>query len=262
MTVIGLPPLIAAMCSRFTLTASPAETAALLGLGCVEPFPPRYNIAPAQPILVCLGGAEDRPDAGRPGRTSLLVRWGLIPGWVKDLKGFPLLFNATAEMAAEKNAFRAALRYRRCLVPASGWYEWSRDGRGRKKQAFFMKPRTVGPIAFAGLMETWLSPDGSEIDTAAILTTAASAALAPVRDRMPVVLDPADFARWLDCRTYDADGVDDLLRPAPDRLIEAVPVSDRVNRIADTSPEIQAPLAPAPPPGDKTRDHPDQASLF
>ncbi|GGD13686.1 DUF159 family protein [Aureimonas glaciei] len=252
------------MCPRFCLTATPRETADLLGLAALDGFPPRYNIAPAQPILVALGGAEDRPDAGRPGRAGLLVRWGFIPAWVRDLKGFPLLFNAAAETAGEKNAFRAALRYRRCLVPASGWYEWRRDDRGRKHQAFFIRPRTAGPIAFAGLMETWLSPDGSELDTAAILTTTANRTLRPIRDRTPVVLEEADFQRWLDCRSHDGADVADLLRPAPDALVEAVPISDRVNRIADTSPEIQAPikLAETPSGGDKTRDPPDQPSLF
>jgi putative SOS response-associated peptidase YedK len=183
---------------------------------------------------------------------------------VKDLKGFPLLFNAAAETAGEKNAFRAALRYRRCLVPASGWYEWRRDERGRKLQAYFIRPRAAGPIAFAGLMETWLSADGSEIDTAAILTTPANPTLRPIRDRMPVVLDPACFARWLDCRTHDGGDAAGLLRPAPDALFEAIAVSDRVNRVADTSPEIQAPipLAETPPGGDKTGDLPDQPSLF
>jgi putative SOS response-associated peptidase YedK len=252
------------MCSRFCLTATPRETAEFLGLADLDGFPPRYNIAPAQPILVALGGAEDRPEAGRPGRTGLLVRWGLIPAWVRDLQGFPLLFNAAAETVGEKNAFRAALRYRRCLVPASGWYEWRRDDRGRKQQAFFIRTRTAGPIAFAGLMETWLSPDGSELDTAAILTTTANQTLRPIRDRMPVVLRAADFSRWLDCRSHDGADVAGLLRPARDDRFEAVPVSDRVNRIADTSPEIQAPvpLAETPPGGDKTNDFPDQPSLF
>lgn len=149
-------------------------------------------------------------------------------------------------------------------MPASGWYEWRRDDRGRRQQAYFVKPRAEGPIAFAGLMETWLSPDGSEIDTAAILTTTANRTLRPIRDRMPVVLDPADFANWLDCRNHDGDDVADLLRPAPDGRFEAIPVSDRVNRVADTSPEIQTPikLAETPPGGDKTGDLPDQPSLF
>ena len=256
--------LIGAMCSRFTLTATPGETATLLGLAALDGFPPRYNIAPTQPILVAIGGSEDRPDAGRPGRTGLLVRWGFIPGWVKDLSGFPLMFNAASETAAQKNSFSAALRYRRCLVPASGYYEWRRDGRGRPQQAYFLKPRSGGPIAFAGLMETWLSPDGSEIDTAAILTTTANATLRPIRERMPVVLAPRDFPRWLDCRNHDAGNVADLLRPAPASLFTAVPVSNRVNRVADTSPEIQTPIALAekPPGGDKIADDPDQPSLF
>ncbi|MBC8129263.1 MAG: SOS response-associated peptidase, partial [Rhizobiaceae bacterium] len=138
------------MCGRFTLTATPREVADLLSLAEIEDFPPRYNIAPTQPILVILGGTELRPDANRSGREARLVRWGFVPGWVKDLKTFPLLFNARSETAAGKNAFKAAMKYRRCLVPASGFYEWRRDAAGKTGQAFFVRPRSGRPLAFAG----------------------------------------------------------------------------------------------------------------
>lgn len=255
-----------AMCGRFTLTATPHDVTELFTVPDIEDFPPRYNIAPTQPILVVLGGREARPDTNWPGRETRLVRWGLIPCWVKDLKGFPLLINARSETAAEKSTFRAALKYRRCLVPASGFYEWQRNAAGGKSQAFFLKPRSNKPIAFAGLMETWASADGSEIDTAAILTTAANGTLAPIHARMPVVIPEGAFERWLNCRDQAPADVAGLLGPADDRLFEPVAISDKVNKVANTGPDIQAPAAaPASSPrpaGDAATDDPVQASLF
>ena len=236
------PGLIGDMCGRFTLTHSPRYLQEVFSLESVEPFPPRYNIAPMRPILVVRGAPGERPVAANAsGRTAGLVRWGLIPAWVKDPRSFPLLINARCETAAEKNAFRGAMRYRRCLVPASGFYEWRREGE-RKKQAFFLRQRGRRPVAFAGLTETWLGADGSEIDTGAILTTAANNTLAPIHDRMPVVIAEPDFERWLDCRSYAPANVADLLRPADDALFEAVPVSDKVNKVANIGPELQEPV--------------------
>lgn len=252
------------MCGRFTFTATPHDVSELFAVSAVEDFPPRYNIAPTQPILVVLGGREDRPDANWPGREARLVRWSLVPAWVKDLKGFPLLINARSETAAEKNAFRAALKYRRCLVPASGFYEWQRDAKDRKSQPFFLRPRSGRPVAFAGLMETWSSADGSQIDTAAILTTAANQTLAPIHDRMPVVIPEGAFERWLNCRDHPPAGVADLLTARNEGLFEPVPVSDRVNKVVNTGPDIQAPvpLIPAPLPAGEPPAGPAQPSLF
>ena len=231
------------MCGRFTLTAAPREVAELLALLDLEDFPPRYNIAPTQPVLIALGGTESRPDANRPGREARLVRWGFIPSWVKELKGFPLLHNARAETAAEKNAFKAAMKYRRCLIPASGFYEWRRDAKGKPAQAYFLKPRSGRPIAFAGVMETWHSPDGSEIDTAAILTTAANDTIRPIHDRMPVVIPEGGFEMWLNCRDFDPADVAGLMGRANEDVFEAIAVSDRVNKVANVTPDVQAPIA-------------------
>lgn len=257
------------MCGRFTLTASPDEIAEILALAEIEDFPPRYNIAPTQPILVVVGGSEARPDANRPGREARLVRWGLIPTWVKDLKAFPLLFNARSETAATKNSFRAAMTYRRCLVPASGFYEWRRDAKGKPGQAFFIRPRSGRPIAFAGLMETWHSADGSEIDTAAILTTAANGTLSSIHERMPVTVPEGAYERWLDCREFPPAGIADLLAPAGNDVYEAVPVSDRVGKVSNTDPGIQERVALASPSSGPDKDaagslsaEPDQTSLF
>jgi putative SOS response-associated peptidase YedK len=231
------------MCGRFALTATAEETAAFLGLAELEAFPARYNIAPTQPVLMALAGAPQPPGSNLPDRTALLVRWGLIPGWVKDTREFPLLFNARSESAAEKASFRAAMRHRRALVPATGFYEWAQapGGRRGKGQAYWIRPRHGGLIAFAGLVENYAEPGGSEMDTGAILTTAANADIGHIHERMPVVIGQEDFARWLDCRENEPRHVADLLKPAPPGFFEAVPVSDRVNRIANTGPEIQEP---------------------
>ena len=193
----------------------------------------------------------DRPEPGsnRPSRRALLLRWGLIPGFVKDPKEFPLLINARAETATEKASFRAAMRHRRILVPASGFYEWHRPSKeeGGKAQAYWIRPKRGGIVAFAGLMETWSSADGSELDTAAILTTSANPAIGAIHDRMPVVISPEDFERWLDCKTQEPRDVADLMRPAQEDLFEAIPVSDLVNKVANMGPELQVQVSPARP---------------
>ncbi|QRM54844.1 SOS response-associated peptidase [Sinorhizobium sp. BG8] len=256
------------MCGRFALTAPPERVADFLGVVDLEDFPARYNIAPTQPILVVISG--DRPQAGSnlPDRKTLLVRWGLTPSWVKDPASFPLLINARADTAIGKASFRAAMRHRRILIPASGFYEWHRPakGTGEKSQAYWIRPRNGEVVAFAGLMETWSSADGSEVDTGAILTTDANSAIAPVHDRMPVVIRPEDFARWLDCKTQEPREVADLLSPVEDDFFEAVPVSDRVNKVANVGPDLQVPvevkaLKPTEDPAAKAKGG-SQLSLF
>ena len=226
------------MAGRFALTATPAEVEAYFRLGDVGDFPQRYNIAPGQPILLVTAGYPRGPGSNLPARRSLLVRWGLIPGWAKDPRKVSLLFNARAETAAERRAFMAPMRHRRSLVPASGFYEWRKreDGPG---QAYWVRPRRGGVIAFAALMETWLEPGGSEIDTAAILTTQANGALAAIRDRMPVVVKPGDFERWLDCLNNEPRHVMDLTRPPDPDFFEPIPVSDKINRVANIGPDVQ-----------------------
>jgi putative SOS response-associated peptidase YedK len=231
------------MCGRFALTATPDQTAAFLGLAEVEQFPARYNIAPTQPVLMAISGPPRAPGSNLPDRRPMLVRWGLIPAWVKDVSEFPLLFNARSEGVIEKASFKAAIRHRRALVPASGFYEWrqARPGEagGRKGQPYWIRPRHGGLVAFAGLVETYAEPGGSELDTGAILTVEANADIAHIHDRMPVVIAPEDFTRWLDCRGLEPRDVADLLRPAQRDFFEAIPVSDLVNKVANTGPEIQ-----------------------
>lgn len=221
------------MCGRYALTATPEEVQALFGYLNGEHFPPRYNIAPTQPVAIV------RLDAGT--RRLALVRWGLVPAWVKDPRNFALLINARAESAAAKPAFRAAMRYRRCLFPASGFYEW-RHGPGKVKQPYWIRPRDGSLVAFAGLWETWLDRDGGEIDTACILTTDANETVAVIHDRMPVVIAPADFDRWLNADDFRPKDVADLLSPAPASLFEAVSVSQRVNAAANDDPRLLEPV--------------------
>lgn len=246
------------MCGRFSLTATPEDIEALFGLDTVEAFPPRYNIAPTQPVLMVASAGRPEPGSNRPDRKAVLVRWGLIPSWAKDPKDLPLLINARAETAGEKASFRAAMKRRRTLVPASGFYEWRRTGQ-KKSQPFWVPPAGGGVVAFGGLMETWHSPDGSEIDTGAILTTDANRDVAAIHDRMPLVIRPGDWTRWLDPAVDDARAVADLLAPAPDGTFAPVAVSDRVNKVANAGPDLQEPVdgVPTPPaPG------PKQGSLF
>ncbi|RWD64632.1 MAG: SOS response-associated peptidase [Mesorhizobium sp.] len=253
------------MCGRFALTATPVQTAAYLGLAELEAFPPRYNIAPTQPVLMILAGPPRAPGSNLPDRQEMLVRWGLIPAWVKDTREFPLLFNARSEGVLEKASFKTAMRHRRALVPASGFYEWQQSG-GAKGQPYWIRPKRGGVIAFAGLIETYAEPGGSEMDTGAILTTRAGAGIAHVHDRMPVVIEERDFARWLDCRTQEPRDVLDLLKPAEPDFFEAIPVSDLVNKVANTGPEIQERGIVGPEPEKVRRQKPgadeNQMTLF
>jgi len=217
------------VCSRYNLTAPPEAVRSYFQHRNEMLFPPRYNIAPTQPVAIV------RLDA-RSERRLELVRWGLIPSWVKDPAVFTTLINARSETAAEKPSFRGAMRHRRCLVPATGFYEWLGPA-GRKRPHLF-RPRAGGLLALAGLHEHWLGADGSEIETMAILTTAANADVAPVHDRMPVILAPESFPGWLDCAPGSAAGVMGLLVPAPEGLLEAVEVDARLNNVRNEGPDL------------------------
>ncbi len=243
------------MCGRYLLKALPEEIVEHFSVLEVDPFPPRYNIAPTQPILTVFAGPPAEPGDNRPSRRAQLARWGFIPSWLKDTKSFPLLTNARSETAAEKNTFRAAMRHRRVLIPASGFYEWKRAAdKKTKSQAYWVRPADGGIVAFGGLMETWIGADGSEIDTVAILTTAANSQFAAIHHRMPVTIMQDNFGDWLDCRGNEPRDVAPLMAPPPEGLYEAVPISDKVNKVANTGPDILERVEEASPPAEHGKD--------
>jgi putative SOS response-associated peptidase YedK len=204
------------MCGRYTLSKTPEEVAKAFSLSEAPIFPSRYNIAPSQPVGVIIQGR----DSGK--REFRLMQWGLIPSWVKDPSTFANLINARAETITEKPSFRVAYKYRRCLIPADGFYEWQKT-RGAK-QPFYFSMAGNSLFAFAGLWESW-----NDIETFTILTTTANTLLKTIHDRMPVILQPEDYARWLDPSIQDGRQLSDLLKPFPDEPMQAVPVSTRVN---------------------------------
>ena len=222
------------MCGRYTLTSAPQAIRSLFRYADQPNFPARYNIAPTQPIAIV------RLVNGQ--REFALVRWGLLPSWVKDPRAFSLLINARGETVIDKPAYRAAMKRRRCLIPADGFYEWRATG-GRK-QPYFIHTKSGAPLAFAGLWETWTGPNGEELDTAAIVTTSANHALAPLHDRMPVIVPPEAFDLWLDSNNVDALTASVLIGPAPENLLEAYPVSTEVNRVANDNPRLIDEVAP------------------
>lgn len=223
------------MCGRYAITLPPEAMRALFSYGEQPNFPPRYNVAPTQPVPVI------RAHDGE--RQFILMRWGFIPGWVKDLKTFPLIINIRAESAAEKPSFRAALTRRRCLMPADGFYEWHRTGAGRQSEsrAYLFRRPDRGLFGFAALWETWHSPDGSEIDTVALVNGPANGLMAAIHERCPVIVAPGDYDAWLDPNA-EAKHVAPLLQPPPDDLLEMARIGSAVNKVANDGPEVQAPF--------------------
>jgi putative SOS response-associated peptidase YedK len=207
------------MCGRFALFAEPKAVASLFELPDLPLFEARYNIAPTQAVLAV------RVEPLQGARAAARLRWGLIPSWAADASVGNRMINARAETVASKPAFRAAFRQRRCLLPASGFYEWRTVK--RKKQPYFLHPRDGGLIAFAGLWETW-NKGGEAIESCTILTTTANEVVKPFHDRMPVILPRDDWATWLDAR-QGSEALTTLLRPSPGEAMSAYPVDSWVN---------------------------------
>ena len=221
------------MCSRYDLISPPEAVRAYFGYSDRPNFPPRYNIAPTQAIpVVCLD-----PEGTRRFR---LMRWGLLPPFVKDPKRFPTLINARSEGVLAKPSFRNAVRRRRCLIPADGFYEWT--GPKGKRRPFHISPRQARLIAFAGLYECWQDPNGGEIDTVTILTCQANSTVAELHDRMPVVLEPEHFDAWLDVESVTAEEALAFLGPAADDLFETVEMNPKINDSRKDEPGVQEPL--------------------
>jgi putative SOS response-associated peptidase YedK len=216
------------MCGRFVITSPPEALRQIFGYEEQPNFPPRHNIAPTQPIPVVI------LDHGK--RHFRLMRWGFIPAWVKDPRNFTLLINARAETVREKPAFKNAIRRRRVLVPADGYYEW--QAIGRTKRPFFIHRRDGAPLGFAALAETWAGPNGEEVDTVAIVTTAANTDLAGLHHRAPVTIAPDDFERWLDCSSDEASEVMSLLGSPQEGVFVWHEVSRRVNTVANDDDQL------------------------
>lgn len=189
-----------------------------------NPLVDRYNVAPSTdiPVVRLIDGE----------RTLSLMRWGLIPVWAKDIKIGYKTINARAETVASKPAFRAAYKARRCLIPASGFYEWKRDV--ESKQPYFIHQRDGSPLAFAGLWETW-KRDDETIESCTIVTTEAKDMMAELHNRMPVILDPEDFDWWMTGKTEE---VGQMLKPCPPEWLDAYPVSRQVNNTSNHGPEL------------------------
>jgi putative SOS response-associated peptidase YedK len=222
------------MCGRYVIISSPEAIRKLFGYPEQPNFPPRYNVAPTQPVPIVRMVEGERQFA--------LVRWGLIPAWVKDPKNFSLVINARGDAVIDKPSFRNAMKRRRCLFPADGFYDWKTEG--ASKRPFAVLPKNRQPVAFAGLWESWMGPNGEEMETAAIITTEANRTLHHIHHRMPVVIPAEAFDFWLDCANVDPQTAAALLVPAPEDLFEAYEISPAVNRVANDSPML---LEPAPP---------------
>jgi len=221
------------MCGRFALTSSPDAVRDRFGHIERPNFPPRYNIAPTQPIAV----VRIREGA----RHFDLLRWGLIPGWVRDLSKLPLMINARSETVLEKPSFRHAFRRRRCLVPADAFYEWQNAGKNAKRPFIIRRPG--GDLfAFAGIWDYWMDADGNEMESAAILTTDANETLKPVYHRMPVIIPRDRFDVWLENDETNLKPSLELLRAPPDGYFEVVEISAHVNNVRNDHASIQAPV--------------------
>ena len=221
------------MCGRFALKAPKSELIDLFELASCDDYPVRYNIAPGTDIPVIRRSPEGQ-------RVLHLLRWGLIPHWAKDPAIGARLVNARSESVADKPAFRDAFRRRRCLVPADGFYEWKAEG--KIKQPYYFSAASDTPLALAGLWESWKAPDGAIVRTVCLLTTQANALMAPVHERMPVIVGQNDRAAWL---ADPAETVTALLRPYAGEDLQSWPVDRRVSRSDEDDAALIAPPARA-----------------
>ncbi len=222
------------MCGRFIVYDLSGALLWLFGMSEGLQQPPRYNVAPSQPVATVRN-----KDQGEE-REVVLLRWGLLPHWAKDPAMGARMINARAETVAEKPSFRAAYRRRRCLIPAWGYYEWRKVEGG--KQPYYIYMKQDKPFAMAGLWEHWQDAEGTQIESCAIITTEANPLTRPIHHRMPVIIAKEQIDRWLDPSVEGGDALGGLLKPYSDAEMAAHPVSTHVNRPANNDPQCMAAL--------------------
>jgi putative SOS response-associated peptidase YedK len=231
------------MCGRYTSTSTATQVAAFFAAEEIktEELPLRYNVAPSQQVYAI---AERRPreEGEEPVRQLGAFKWGLVPSWAKDPSIGNRMINARAEGIATKSAYKRALARRRCIIPADAFYEWQvREVDGKRRKApYVIKHKDGSPLAFAGLWEVWHDAEDEVLRTCVIITTDANKVLAPIHDRMPVILPPKVWDQWLDPENDDVNGLQKLLVPAPAREFEAYEVTTRVNNVRNDGPELIA----------------------
>jgi putative SOS response-associated peptidase YedK len=234
------------MCGRYRLTRKKEILAEHFGIEPDDNWQPRYNVAPTQDVAVI------RQDSKQPKRIASTMRWGLIPFWSKDPKMGAKMINARCEGIEEKPAFKEALRKRRCLIPADGFYEWQKSGGTKKPFCFTMTDDSL--FAFAGIWERWKDPEGKWIETCSIITTTPNKLTEDVHDRMPVILHPEDYDLWLDPGFHDVATLTGLLKPYEAEAMKRFEVSARINSVENDDPDLANPQ--------QSQQSPAQASLF
>jgi len=224
------------MCGRFTLALTGEQLSlAFPWLNVPQQLQPRYNVAPTQPVATVANDGRHQVE---------FFQWGLVPSWAKDPSIGNRLINARAETLAEKPSFRAAYRRRRCLILADGFYEWQSGPDRGAKIPYYLQLASGDPFAFAGLWEIWHAPDGSQLYSCTIITTRPNELVAPIHDRMPAILSPDHFQRWLSPAELPPQELQPLLGPYPAAAMVAYPVSRAVNNPANEFPECILPAAP------------------
>lgn len=221
------------MCGRFTLTVDPAELQDTFSdYTFPNKFAPRFNIAPSQPVLAIPNDDKFKAD---------FFIWGLIPMWAKDPTIGSRLINARGETLAEKPSFRGSYRHKRCLILADGFYEWKTVAGKKTKTPYFIHMQDRKPFAFAGLWDHWEGPDGSDIKTCTIITTTPNEIMAPIHDRMPAILHPRDYKKWLDPAPQTPESLQPLIKPFPAENMAVYAVSPMVNKATEDLPEMVVP---------------------
>jgi len=245
------------MCGRYATARHPDDLADEFGIERIvveERLEPNYNVAPTDPVYAVVERSDKAEPESPPQRQLRVVRWGLVPSWAKDVKIGARLINARAETLDEKPAFRKAFATRRCLLPADGYYEWYTDEGSKAKQPFFIHRSGGGILAMAGIYEFWRDPNApADADpwlwSCAVITTEATDDVGRIHDRMPMLVEAANWDRWLDPRPVPQEfDLRELLVPAVPGRLEAYAVSTKVNDVRNNGPELVAPIGDVPLP--------------